>query len=86
MDVQVRDRLPGGCAIIDADVEAVWRVRCGPQRLARCLEQVHQCLALRPVKVEKTPDMPTRDDQRVPWRDRKAVPDHDAVRIVGPDT
>ena len=65
MDVQVRNRLPGGGAVVDADVPAVGTVLL-LDGAPRDLYRVEDRAAFRGSRVEERADVAVRDDEHVP--------------------
>jgi len=88
--MHMRHRLPGGCAVVDADVVAV-RMKRRFQTKLRAIEQSQHCLALVDGDVEKRTNVPLLDDERTPGGDEEIVPDdrgelvreNDASRVEG---
>jgi len=72
--MQVRHRLPGGFAVVDADVVAV-RMKCCIQTELRAIEQSQHRLALVAGDIEKRANVAPRDDEHMTGGDGETVAD-----------
>ena len=77
----VRDALPGGRTVVQAHVVGI-RLTFGIQRPFCGIEQCQQRLLLLRIEFEKRADMPFWNHQRMPWRNREVIPDHETVFIT----
>ncbi len=84
MHMQVGHGLPGGRAIVDADV-----VARGLERLieitTRQVDEIEQRIALARLQREEAADMPARNHQGVARRHGKGIPDHNRQIVLQND-
>jgi hypothetical protein len=80
MHVQVHDRLPSRRTVVDAYVVTV-RPMLVLQPLLRQLEQIENGASLFPRQLEKRPNVSSRNDQRVPRRQRETILDRYRSRV-----
>lgn len=72
MDVNVHNRLPGGSAVVDADVETI-RVMLLLQKLTHFGQQIEHCRSLFSGCLEERGKVALWDNQRVAGGDRISV-------------
>ena len=84
VNMQVRHRLACGCAVVDADIEAI-RVQADLQFFPRLIEQGEQIASLRRRELEEAAHMPLRNHQGVTRRDRIGITDHQTMRVLSHD-
>ena len=82
MDVAVKDRLPGGLADIDADVESRDVRVLREDSASRLFEQLVDRPLLLGAQIEKIGDVAPRQDQRVQRRHRRDVANGVGERVL----